>query len=76
MDLNYFKLLKNEDWILKVKTIDIKYLRDEMDCKCIFKTDGCQYGNINLELMKILGITIAVFLIQIFGTIWELERKP
>ena len=52
MDLNYFKLLKNEDWILKVKTIDIKYLRDEMDCKCIFKTDGCQYGNIDISNLR------------------------
>ena len=52
MDLDYCKLLKEEDWIKKVKSIDIKYLRDTMDCKCIFKTDGCQYGNKDISNLR------------------------
>jgi len=52
MDLDYFKLLKIEDWKQKVKTIDIKYLRDTMECKCIFKTDGCQYMNSDISNLR------------------------
>lgn len=52
MDLDYFKMLKKEDWIEKVKSIDINFLRDNMENKCIFKTDGCQYGNKDISNLR------------------------
>lgn len=52
MDLDYCKVLKKEDWDTKVKAISIKYLRDTMDCKCIFSTDGCQYHNKDISNLR------------------------
>jgi len=52
MDIKYFKLLKQEDWELKVKTIDIKYLRDTIKCACIFGADGCSYINQDISNLR------------------------
>ncbi len=52
MDIKYLKLLKQEDWELKVKTIDIKYLRDTIKCACIFGADGCSYINEDISNLR------------------------